>query len=123
MKLDKDYKKDVKREFAEADYIGMKIGIRIFLVILIISVLSIFAHFAYKEWRVEKERNIFKNSTTYTESAASFIADSYRQYNLTDDDAEKATIMEYVIMRYPNLDTKTIENETLRQFYNKCLTK
>lgn len=123
MKLDKDFKKNVKRELAEADYIGMKIGIRIFLAILIISILSIFAHFAYKEWRVEKERNIFKNSTTYTESAASFLADSYRQYNLTDDDAEKESIMEYVIMRYPNLDTKTIENDTLIQFYNKCLAK
>ena len=29
--------------------------------------------------------------------------------------------MEYVVMRYPNLDTGNIDNRTLREFYKDCL--
>lgn len=67
------------------------------------------------------EREVFKESTAYTEQAASFLAKSYKEYNDVETDADKKAIMEYVIMRYPNLDVDAIDNENLRQFYVKCL--
>lgn len=73
------------------------------------------------KWQTEADREVFKQTTTYSEAAASFLADSYKQYNDAKTDADKNTIMEYVVMRYPNLDTDSIDNSKLRQFYNQCL--
>ena len=73
------------------------------------------------KWQTEADREVFKQTTTYSEVAASFLADSYKQYNDAETDTDKNTIMEYVVMRYPNLDTDSIDNATLRQFYNQCL--
>lgn len=120
-KLDNEFKNEVKQGFQEADYISRKIGIRIAIVVLVIAILGTIGGFAAKKWRVEKDREIFKQSTTYNEGAATFLADCYQQYNAAETSAEKNSIMQYVIMRYPNLDTDAIENQTLKQFYNKCL--
>ncbi len=73
------------------------------------------------KWETEADREVFKQTTTYSEAAATFLADSYKQYNDAETEADKNTIMEYVVMRYPNLDTDSIDNATLRQFYNRCL--
>lgn len=73
------------------------------------------------KWQTEADREVFKQTTAYSEAAASFLADSYKQYNDAETDADKNTIMEYVVMRYPNLDTDSIDNSKLRQFYNQCL--
>ena len=73
------------------------------------------------KWQTAADREVFKQTTTYSEAAASFLADSYKQYNDAETDTDKNTIMEYVVMRYPNLDTDSIDNATLRQFYNQCL--
>ena len=73
------------------------------------------------KWETEAEREVFKQTTAYSEAAASFLADSYQQYNKAETDADKNTIAAYVIMRYPNLDTDSIDNKTLRQFYSQCL--
>ena len=73
------------------------------------------------KWQTEADREVFKQTTTYSEVAASFLADSYKQYNDAETDTDKNTIMEYVVMRYPNLDIDSIDNATLRQFYNQCL--
>ena len=67
------------------------------------------------------EREVFKESTAYTEQAASFLAKSYKEYNDAETETDKKAIMEYVVMRYPNVDTDSIDNENLRQFYVKCL--
>lgn len=32
------------------------------------------------KWQTEAEREVFKQTTTYSEAAASFLADSYKQY-------------------------------------------
>lgn len=120
-KLDKEWKSEVNQEFREADYVGRKIALRVLIIVVIIGILSAVGGVAYKKWKVDKDREIFKNSVTYTESAASFLADSYAQYNAAEDDIEKKAIREYVRMRYPNLDETEIENEKLRLFYNKCI--
>lgn len=73
------------------------------------------------KWGTGAEREVFKQTTTYSEAAASFLADSYKQYNDAENEADKNAIMEYVIMRYPNLDTNSIDNNTLRQFYSQCV--
>lgn len=120
-KLNKGFKDEVNQEFKELDYVWKKIGFRVLIIILIVGLLSTMGNVLYKEWKTDKDRDIFKNSETYTESAASFLADSYKEYNEAETDAEKNAIMQYVIMRYPNLDMDNIDNMTLRQFYNKCL--
>lgn len=122
MKLDKEFKQDVDSTFKETDYIGKKIGIRIFLVVIVVACLSAAGGVTYKKWRVDKDREIFKQSVTYNEQAVSFLAESFRQYNLAEDEIEKNSIMQYVVLRYPNLDVEIIENSTLNQFYKKCLT-
>lgn len=76
---------------------------------------------AIGKWQKNADREVFKNSVAYTEQAASFLAKSYKEYNKAESGTEKNTIMEYVILRYPNLDTDSIDNSTLRQFYIKCL--
>lgn len=120
-KLDSEFKNEVNTSFKEFDYVSRKGAVRIGLWILIICLLSASGGVAYKKWKVNKDREIFKQSATYNESVASFLADSYRQFNDTTDKTEQNTIMQYVVMRYPNLDSSKIENVTLRQFYNKCL--
>lgn len=120
-KLDREFKNGVNREFQEADYIGRKLAVRIVAIVLVIAILGSIGGVLYKKWRVDQDREIFKNSVTYTEAALTFLADSYQQYNDAENEAEQRTIMQYVIMRYPNLDVDNIENQTLKQFYNKCL--
>ena len=73
------------------------------------------------KWETEAQREVFKETTTYNEAAASFLADSWKQYNDAESDADRNTIMNYVVMRYPNLDVDNIDNSTLKQFYKDCL--
>lgn len=73
------------------------------------------------KWEKEADHEVFKETTTYNEAAASFLADSWKQYNDAETDTERNTIMEYVIMRYPNLDSGNIDNKTLREFYESCI--
>lgn len=124
-KLDKDFKKEVDNEFREVDYVGHKTGIRFVIVTVILVVLIGLGGVGYThtigKWQKNAEREVFKDSVAYTEQAASFLAKSYKEYNDAEDEAEKSSIMEYVIMRYPNLDTDSIDNSTLKQFYIKCL--
>lgn len=120
-KLDKDFKNEVNQEFKEVDYVGRRIGVRIFLVILIISIVASIGGVVYKKWRVEKDREIFKQSTTYTESASSFLAKSLKEYNQSEDEISKKAIADYVIQRYPNLDLEDIDNIDLKNFYRKCM--
>lgn len=120
-KLDKEFRNEIDEVVHVTDYVGRKLFIRIIVVALIISILSTIGGITYKRVKAETDRETFKSSITYTEAAAAFLADSYKEYNDTEDNAEKKTIMQYVVMRYPNLDMDSIENATLRQFYNKCL--
>lgn len=120
-RLDKDFKKEVNKVVSEGSYLFLKVGIRILLVVGILATLIVFGKVMLKKFTVEKEREIFKQSVTYTENAASFLADSYKQYKEAETESEKNTIMEYVVMRYPNLDVDEIDNEELKNFYNKCV--
>ena len=119
--LDKEWKSEVNEEIQKADYIGKRIGVRVVIGIAIIVVITAIGSMGYKKWVVDKNREIFKKSVTYTESAASFLADSYKQYNEAETEVDKKAIMEYVSMRYPNLDYTQIENEELREFYSECI--
>lgn len=124
-RLDVDFKKEVDNEFREADYIGRKTGIRFVIGTIILVTLIGLGGVGYThtigKWQKNAEREVFKDSVAYTEQAASFLAKTYKEYNDAENDIEKNTIMEYVIMRYPNLDTDSIDNSTLKQFYIKCL--
>ena len=103
----------------------VKIGTKILIGIVILVILGGIGGVGYTltigKWQKNAEREVFKDSVAYTEQAASFLAKSYKEYSDAETDADKKTIMEYVIMRYPNLDTDSIDNSTLRQLYIKCL--
>ena len=124
-KLDREFKEEFDSDFREMSYASRKFGIK--LIIWTMSILILFGIFGIGytitigKWQKNAEREVFKDSVAYTEQAASFLAKSYKEYNDAETDTDKKTIMEYVIMRYPNLDTDSIDNNTLRQFYIKCL--
>lgn len=124
-KLDKDFKNEFDNDLREGTYVTRKIGTRILIAIAIVVVLSGIGGIGYTltvgKWQKNAEREVFKDSVAYTEQAASFLAKSYREYNNAETDKDKDAIMEYVIMRYPNLDTGSIDNDTIKQFYIKCL--
>ena len=125
MRVDKEFKQEFNQEMANVNYVGMKVGVKILIVIVILTILGGVGTVAYTRTigKAQKnaEREVFKSTVAYTEQMASFLAKSYKEYNDTDDKAEQSTIMEYVIMRYPNIDTDSIDNATLKQFYTKCL--
>lgn len=124
-KLDQDFKREVDEGSNELWYIIKSYGYRIIIYISIAAILISLANIVYKKtiskWEANAEREVFKETVAYTEQAASFLAKSYKEYNEAETKSDKKTIMEYVVMRYPNLDTDTIENDTLKQFYIKCL--
>ena len=124
-KLEKETKSEIDKEMKVVNYISMKIGIKILFVIIILVVLGGVGKVVYtktigKEQK-NAEREVFKSSTAYTEQAASYLAKAYKEYNEADNDVDKMAIMEYVIVRYPNLNTESIDNSKLRAFYEECL--
>ena len=121
--MNKKTTKEINEEFSILDYMSHKIMVRAIFIIVIFGVLFGFGAMQYKKYKTEKERDIFKQSTSYNESAASFITDAYVQYNDAESEEDQLAIMKYVRMRYPNLDATHIENATLRQFYNKCIER
>lgn len=124
-KLNKEFKQDVDKELRDGTYIVHKIGTKILITIATLSILGGIGGVGYTltigKWQKNAEREVFKSSTAYTEQAANFLAKSYKEYSDAETETDKNTIMEYVIMRYPNLDTDSIDNSTLKQFYIKCL--
>lgn len=125
MRLDKEFKNDVRKEVKEVTYVGTKVTIPTIVWILAVVFVLGAAGVVYTQTigKAQKnaEREVFKDSVAYTEQAASFLAKSYKEYNDAETEQDKGAIMEYVVLRYPNLDTDSIDNSTLRQFYIKCL--
>lgn len=121
MKLYNDFRQNVDREFKEGDYVGRKLFNRVVLIVVVLVIIFGTIRFGYKRFAVDANREIFKHSTAYTETAANFLAKEYREYNQAETDVEKSAIMEYVIDRYPNLDLEDIENGDLKSFYRQCL--
>lgn len=124
-KLNKEFKDEVDSEIREGSYVARQIGKRVLVAVLVITVLGGVFGVGYTltigKWQKNAEREVFKDGMAYTEQTASFLAKSYKEYNEAENNTEKNTIMEYVILRYPNLDTDSIDNSTLSQFYIKCL--
>lgn len=122
---ERDFKENFDREFNNGTYAARKTGIAVLLAVVIIIVLGgvIGVGYTLTIGKAQKnaEREVFKDSVAYTEQAASFLAKSYKEYNDAESDEDKDAVMEYVIMRYPNIDTDSIDNDTLKQFYLKCL--
>ena len=118
-------KNEFNNDLKNTDYVTRKIGIRILVIIVLLTIVGGAGGVIYTKTigKAQKnaEREVFKESVAYTEQAASFLAKSYKEYNDAETKADKKTIMEYVIMRYPNLDADSIDNDKLKQFYIKCL--
>lgn len=124
-KPEKDFKEEFDREFNNGTYVARKTGVAVLVTALIIILLGgiVTVGYTLTIGRAQKkaERAVFKESITYTEQAASFLAQSYKEYSEAEYDDDKDIIMDYVIIQYPNLDIDSIDNDTLKQFYIKCL--
>lgn len=120
-----EFKKEFDNELRNATYATRKAGFKVlvyaFLLTAVIGVFGVGYKLTIGKANKNADREVFKESVTYNEQAASFLAKSYKEYNDAETDEDKNTVMEYVIMRYPNLDTDNIDNEKLKQFYIKCL--
>lgn len=115
MRFNEDYEDvDVNREVASCSLLAI-----IAVVLFIVFCLGI--GFGVKKFSVNADREIFKDSIAYTETAAAFLVDSYQEYNKAETDVERTAIMEYVAKRYPNLDSDEIEDRDIRLFYKDCL--
>lgn len=124
-KLDKEFKEEFDNDLREGTYAIRKVVTRFLIGIAVLAILCSLGRVGYTftidKWQVNAEREVFKKTTAYSEGAATFLADSYAQYNEAQTKNDKNTIMEYVIMRYPNLDIDSIDNDMLKKFYNQCL--
>ncbi|MCI8345888.1 MAG: hypothetical protein HFJ42_08115 [Clostridia bacterium] len=121
MRVNKEFKANVDEDFREADYVGRKVFGRCILIVVLLVIIFGGIGLAYKRVYVDANREIFKHSVAYTETAASFLAKEYQEYNKAETDVEKTAIMQYVVDRYPNLDLGDIENSDLKSFYRECL--
>lgn len=124
-RLDEDFKQDFKEEMRKSDYVGTGIGIRIVFVLIILTLIGGGVGVLYTRTvgkaQANAEREVFKATKTYNEAAATFLVDSYKDYNDADTENDKNAVMNFVVMRYPNLDLDGIDNDILRQFYIDCL--
>jgi len=120
-----EFQKEVDTNLKQSDYVGRRVGVRVIIIILVIILIGgltgVFYTYTIQKAQTNAEREVFKSTIAYTEQMASFLAKNYKEYNDTETDADKKAIMEYVILRYPNIDTNSIDNSKLRSFYNKCL--
>ena len=124
-KLDKEFKEEFDNDLREGTYATRKISTRLLIGIVVLVILCGLGGIGYTltidKWQANAEREVFKKTTAYSEVAATFLADSYAQYNEAQTENDKNTIMKYVVMRYPNLDIDSIDNDMLKKFYNQCL--
>ena len=125
MKVDEEFKREFDEGYREGMYVTRKVSAIVLAVVVSLTMLGGIGGVAYTKTigkaQKEAEREVFKEGVAYTEQAGSFLAKSYKEYKDAESDADKKTVMEYVIMRYPNLDLDSIDNDTLKQFYMKCL--
>lgn len=120
-----DFKKEFNESYSDGMYATGKIGVTVFVIVLVLTLLGgisgvIFTRTIGKA-KVDAEREVFKSSVAYNEQASSFLAKSYNEYIKAESETDKKAVMEYVVMRYPNLDVDKIDNDTLQKFYIKCL--
>lgn len=124
-KLDREFKHEVDTEIRENTYVAKKIITRVLIGILLMCIFGGIGGVVYTKTigKAQKnaQREVFKEGVAYTEQAASYLAKSYKEYNATEDKTEKRAIMEYVIIKYPNLDVNNIDNAKLKSFYEKCM--
>ena len=96
-------KNEFNNDLKNTDYVTRKIGIRILVIIVLLTIVGGAGGVIYTKTigKAQKnaEREVFKESVAYTEQAASFLAKSYKEYNDAETKADKKTVMEYVIMR------------------------
>lgn len=124
-KVDEEFKREFDEGYREGMYATRKVGTTVLAVVVGLTILGGVGGVVYTKTigkaQKEAEREVFKEGVAYTEQAASFLAKSYKEYKDAESDADKNAVMEYIIMRYTNLDLDSIDNDTLKQFYMKCL--
>lgn len=103
----------------------LKLVWRLFIVVAVIIILGLGLYLVLTQTLgveiADAKREVFEHTQAYTGSMASFLAKEYKEYKEAVTDVDQKTIMNYVIMRYPNIDVDTIDNKDLKNFYNLCL--
>jgi predicted solute-binding protein len=66
-------------------------------------------------------REVFKQSTAYNDSAAKDIARYKLQYDQATSADSKKAIVNYIVQTYANFDESKLENAELRMFLRQCL--
>lgn len=125
MKLDKEFKNDVNKCVSSVSYLTRSILTRIVIgigaIALVAGVFKVGYTYTIGKQQTNAEREVFKNTIAYTEQTAQNLAKYYKEYNEAETEEDKKAIQEYVVITYPNINTETIDNQTLRQFYVSCL--
>ena len=96
------------------DYIGRKMGVRVLLVILVLSAVSTVSGVYYKRYKVNQDRVTFKQSATYNEGVLDDLAKYRYEMIKATDDIEKSAIADLVNSRFANYDESKIENKDLK---------
>lgn len=120
-KVNQEFKDEVNKELKETDYVGKKLFVRGVALVMAIAVIYSGCYYGWNKYKKHVDRQIFKQSIAYNESAAEFLADAYYQYNTSESNEEKNQISSYVRAKYPNLDVADIDNSDLKSFYRMCL--
>ena len=66
--------------------------------------------------RAAVRREVFENTESYVAGVATDIAKSRREYLMSEDDAEKRIIANYVFVQYANFEPSKLQNHELRNF-------
>lgn len=120
MKVDKDFKHEFDQDFADASYGLRKILGKIVMWVLILSIIGGIFGAGFRYFRVNADREIFKQSITYNEGMLDDLAKYKYEYDTADSDNARDGIAALVRQRFANFDKSKIENRDLRLFLEDC---
>ena len=125
MKLDKEFKNSLNKDINAGSYVARAVLTRVVIgigaIALVTGIFKIGYTYTIRKQQTNAEREVFKNTIAYTEQMAQNLAKYYKEYNEAKTEEDKKAIQEYVVMIYPNINTETIDNQILKQFYISCL--
>ena len=68
----------------------------------------------------DADREIFKNTVTYNDGVLDDLAKYNFEYEMAEDDVERAAIADLVRNQFANFDKSKIENDDLKEFLEDC---
>lgn len=109
-------KQKMKKELVKG--ILKKVAMAILIMVSVAGILLAASY--YKEWKVERDYEIFKKSTAYIDGMTKDLASYKMEYVNAESEVEKKAIYGYVVEKFANFDENNIENDNLVEFLNQC---